>query len=155
MLLPVLVLSVMALNQARLHASDQLSSWRGGGFGMFATVDRDLTRQVKATVTLNTGEVVKVQWSSVSKYFAANAGRADALSDATALPSQHNLENIASLLSAVRWTVSNGQASAVQGNSGTTFSAANFHVTVYGATYDKTTNVVTPVLLSEWRGKRA
>lgn len=155
MLFPVIILSVMALNQARLHATDQLSSWRGGGFGMFATVDRDYVRSVHVAVTGGAGEIFTVRWSSVASFFSADASRSEALTDAKALPSQHNLREIALLLAGLTWEVNGTELIAVKDRSGKTIPSSSFAVKIYGVTYDKTTDQVTPSLLSEWRGSRS
>ena len=44
--LPVILLVVVAVNQMRLALTGELTSWKGGGFGMFATTDRPGTRYV-------------------------------------------------------------------------------------------------------------
>lgn len=45
--LPVLLLSLVAVHQIRLARSSDLTAWKGGGFGMFSTLDRPRARQVR------------------------------------------------------------------------------------------------------------
>jgi hypothetical protein len=48
---PVLLLIAVAVNQIRLaHAAD-ISPWKGGGFGMFASTDGGMNRNIRAIVT--------------------------------------------------------------------------------------------------------
>lgn len=44
---PTLVLVLVALNQIRLARTTDLTPWKGGGFGMFSTIDRPRARQVR------------------------------------------------------------------------------------------------------------
>lgn len=45
--LPVAVLVLVALNQIRLATTTDLTAWKGGGFGMFSTIERPETRYVR------------------------------------------------------------------------------------------------------------
>ena len=45
--LPVLLLALVALNQIRIARSTDMTAWKGGGFGMFSTLDRPQARQVR------------------------------------------------------------------------------------------------------------
>ncbi len=45
--IPVVLLSLVALNQIRLAHSSDMTAWKGGGFGMFSTLDRPRARQVR------------------------------------------------------------------------------------------------------------
>ena len=48
--LPLIVLALVALNQVRLAKTTDLSAWKGGGFGMFSTLDRPRARQVRCNL---------------------------------------------------------------------------------------------------------
>ena len=48
--LPAVLLTVVAVNQLRLAHTVSLSSWSGGGFGMFSTTDSPDNRHVHATI---------------------------------------------------------------------------------------------------------
>ena len=45
--LPILLLALVALNQIRITRTTDLTPWKGGGFGMFSTLDRPRARQVR------------------------------------------------------------------------------------------------------------
>ncbi|MGH0034567.1 MAG: hypothetical protein ACQGVK_06030 [Myxococcota bacterium] len=46
--LPAILLAAIALHQIARVEWASLAPWKGGGFGMFATSDRSLTRRVRA-----------------------------------------------------------------------------------------------------------
>ena len=48
--LPVVLLALVALNQIRIAKTTDLTAWKGGGFGMFSTLDRPRARQVRIHV---------------------------------------------------------------------------------------------------------
>ena len=50
MLLPPLLLVVVALGQVTLAKTVGLTAWKGGGFGMFSTLDHGAYRGVVATI---------------------------------------------------------------------------------------------------------
>ena len=45
--LPILLLLFVAANQMRIARSTAMTAWKGGGFGMFSTLDRPSARQVR------------------------------------------------------------------------------------------------------------
>jgi hypothetical protein len=49
-IVPVLALALVAANQIRLARTTPLSSWKGGGFGMFATNDSPGSRRLRIVV---------------------------------------------------------------------------------------------------------
>jgi hypothetical protein len=55
--LPVIVLALVALNQVRLAKTTDLSAWKGGGFGMFSTLDRPRARQVRCHLVGGSNDV--------------------------------------------------------------------------------------------------
>ena len=48
--LPVVLLSLVALNQIRIAHNSDMTAWKGGGFGMFSTLDRPRARQVRVHI---------------------------------------------------------------------------------------------------------
>jgi hypothetical protein len=48
--LPVVLLALVALNQIRMAQTTDLTAWKGGGFGMFSTLDRPRARQIRIHV---------------------------------------------------------------------------------------------------------
>jgi hypothetical protein len=55
--IPAVVLTVVALLQLTLAHAGTLTPWKGGGFGMFATVDSRGTRFFRVRVATGDGEV--------------------------------------------------------------------------------------------------
>ena len=47
---PILLLVLVALNQIRMARTTDLTAWKGGGFGMFSTLDRPRARQVRVHI---------------------------------------------------------------------------------------------------------
>jgi hypothetical protein len=152
LVIPVLILPVVALNQARMHADSGLSSWRGGGFGMFATVDRDYYRAFQVTVRSKDGTELKLDWSVVENYLNGDVDRKETYSDARSLPSPERLAAVAELLATRTWQQNNGQVQILSQGNGMHFRAKDFIIKVYGVTYDRTMNRVTPELLATWSG---
>lgn len=54
-LIAPLILIGVAINHQVLTATKNLTAWKGGGFGMFATVDSNSTRRLVATPILSDG----------------------------------------------------------------------------------------------------
>lgn len=54
------ILTAVVLNQHVLTNTKNLTAWKGGGFGMFATVDAGSNRQLIVTPTLRDGSVLEV-----------------------------------------------------------------------------------------------
>ncbi len=54
---PALILSFVALNQIRLAKTTDMTAWKGGGFGMFSTVDRPRARQVRCNLVGGNNDV--------------------------------------------------------------------------------------------------
>ncbi len=48
--LPPTVLILVALNQINLVHRSEITAWKGGGFGMFSTIDRPRARQVRCNL---------------------------------------------------------------------------------------------------------
>lgn len=59
-LLPVFILIVVACTQMTLSSTHDLSPWKGGGFGMFSTVDFPSSRKLKVYFIGENNEKVRV-----------------------------------------------------------------------------------------------
>ena len=68
-----LVLTTIAVRQIVLARTAGLSPWHGGGFGMFASIDRDEWRQLKTTVTACNGDPVFLGSDKVSEILGEEA----------------------------------------------------------------------------------
>ena len=55
--LPAIILVSIAGNQVRLVHSRDLSPWRGGGFGLFSTIDRATERRISCVGIDTEGEI--------------------------------------------------------------------------------------------------
>lgn len=62
-----LVLVVVAGTQVVVANSTDLTAWRGGGFGMFSTIDAHSTRFLRATVTLADGRSLPTDLASLTE----------------------------------------------------------------------------------------
>jgi hypothetical protein len=97
-LLP-LVLILVASHQVWLANTRALSSWKGGGFGMFATVDPSTFRAVRGTFDTTDGPVpfdvyaLEEQGAAARKVFV----------NARALPDERRLAPLADLVTRSRW----------------------------------------------------
>lgn len=62
-----LVLTTVAVRQVVLARTAGLSPWHGGGFGMFASIDRDEWRQLETTLVACDGNPVVLDSDKVSQ----------------------------------------------------------------------------------------
>jgi hypothetical protein len=155
MLLPVLVLIVVALNQARLHSSEGLSSWRGGGFGMFATVDRDTYRDFVIKARLDDGSEAPFAFSQVKKYIDSDTQRSEDWTNLQSFPSQANLLKFANSLEKVKWNLKDKYLVPSSDGTGFYLPSQRMSIDVYIVSFNKDTNKVTPELLTSWKGSQA
>jgi hypothetical protein len=85
---PALLLAVLGLHVAN-RQSDDLSPWKGGGFGMFSTIDSPADRIVRMEVDVGTGMVpvavpAPLEERRVALAAAPSAGRVGAFADEAA-----------------------------------------------------------------------
>jgi len=78
---PTIVLVLVALNQIRLAQTTDLTAWKGGGFGMFSTIDRPRARQVRCHIVGGDKDIP----------FAIPADLNDLEQSAKTLPTERNL----------------------------------------------------------------
>jgi len=97
--LPAALLTLVATNQLRLAATEGLSPWSGGGFGMFSSTDSPGQRHLHAFV----------QNAGIRREVALPADLAETVRRATTLPSRRRLSSLAAELAelesggSVRW----------------------------------------------------
>lgn len=89
--LPAILLVAIALHQMARAEWSSLAPWKGGGFGMFASADRSLTRRVHAWAVTPDGPVP----------LAVPADLENARQRARALPDAKRLARLARLLGPV------------------------------------------------------
>jgi hypothetical protein len=103
---PLLCLGI-ALSQVTLSQTRDLTPWRGGGFGMFATADHPEFRVVHTAFQTADGPV-PVDPFSIEGSHAAVARRA--FVNVRALPDDRRADAWAQILMAARWDVQGGVA---------------------------------------------
>ena len=101
------VLLFVALHQVVLATTADLTPWKGGGFGMFATADRLDTRVVRSYLAVD-GDWIPV--ASESKPRLAAAGHLEALQRLQAQPSRGHAQDWAQALAASGWRHVDGTA---------------------------------------------
>lgn len=84
-LLPAALLIVVAAHQLHLAATEPLTPWKGGGFGMFSSTDRGHNRRLR----------VWVKGPERSEEMAIPRDLTDLAMDALVFPSQGRLERLA------------------------------------------------------------
>lgn len=87
------VLTAVALAQITLTQVEELTPWKGGGFGMFSTIDSPSARVLRLELHTESG-VVPVEIPPSAKR---------AAEEARAMPTQARLEALALELSRLRW----------------------------------------------------
>ncbi|MFG0284756.1 MAG: hypothetical protein ACF8R7_10080 [Phycisphaerales bacterium JB039] len=94
LLAPTFLMCAIALRQMWLATTDTLSPWKGGGFGMFATVDSPGNRFVQICGWTTAGEEVRVRLTA-SMPLDINAGLLKRL---PAYPTEPDLRSLANSL---------------------------------------------------------
>lgn len=160
MLLPVFILVAVAINQPRLYHQDHITSWKGGGFGMFANIDKHSWRPVVITLTTSdrNGENKTTMQVDIRSYLSLMQKDVDLyqhFNDTAALPSQHNLAELASQIASVKFIMDEGPyAIANDQGFGTIISARQVKIEIYRMIYDDPTNRGTYELLTSWDGSK-
>jgi hypothetical protein len=91
---PALLLAVLA-SHVSLRTSANLTPWKGGGFGMFSTIDSPATRQVRVDLQGDDGETP----------VAVPAGFTALANEVRAAPSTERLADLARSLAGQAWVV--------------------------------------------------
>lgn len=160
MLLPVIILLGVALNQPRLYLQENITSWKGGGFGMFANIDKHSWRPVVVTITLKdrNGENERTMQIDIRSYlslFQDDIDKNQHFNDTQALPSQHNLSVLAEQFAEYRYIMDRGDyAIANNDGFGTPISPRQIKIEVYKLKYDDPTNKFSYELITTWDGSR-
>lgn len=105
---PVLLVAIAAF-QIYLAQSETLSAWKGGGFGMFSTVDQPQSRWVRAHMETASDRHVLLLGSPATD----PPGLGRMVRRARAMPSQGALDDLAAAVGHASWTVDQGQLRAV------------------------------------------
>ncbi len=92
------LLSLVALGQIALTRVEGLTPWKGGGFGMFSTIDSTSARLLRLELRTDQGLVSVALPPAVRQ----------PASELRAMPSQARLEALAHRLAALRWIIAPG-----------------------------------------------
>ena len=87
LLVPTVLLGI-ALNQMRMVRSVNLSPWKGGGFGMFSTIDSPYSRRILCTARMEDGSYVGIDLESCVDLVSE-------LQELRTLPTERSLERFA------------------------------------------------------------
>ncbi|MGA1248713.1 MAG: hypothetical protein ACO3XJ_06400 [Candidatus Nanopelagicales bacterium] len=161
MLVPVIVLIAVALNEPRLYHQENLTSWKGGGFGMFATIDKHSWRPVvvKLTFTDRDGGNEKVIQVDIRSYLDAiknDADKSQHLEDTRSLPTQHNLGVLANQLAEFKYITDQGDFAFVSTQGfGVPISPRQISIELYRVIYDDPTNRGTYELITTWNSRNS
>jgi hypothetical protein len=158
-LIPALILVLVGINQAYSHSANQLSAWKGGGFGMFSGVDRDYYRVFRAQANDQAGNTIALDMDSIDKAFESgfSIDFQQMYEDARSHPTDARLQEMINVMGKALWTRSeDGKSAAVSrwndGGRGT-FATATIDIQLYAMTYDQTTNMVEPELIKSYSGE--
>lgn len=157
-LAPLLCLGI-ALSQVTLAQTRDLTPWRGGGFGMFATADHPEFRVVHSAFQTADGPV-PVDPFSIEGSHAAGARRA--FVNVRALPDDRRVDVWGQVLLAARWNVEDGvvvfdawhdpEASrpiAAPADTATELGAHELVTSVWRLEYDRSSLQAQPVLVAQ------
>lgn len=160
MFVPVLTLILVALNEPRLYHQENLTSWKGGGFGMFATIDKHSWRPVVISLTFSDrdGENKRVIQVDIRSYLDAIENDVDKLQhfeDTQSLPTQHNLSVLASQLAEMKFVTDQGEfAIANTQGFGSPVTARQITIEIFRLKYDDATNRGTYESITSWNSGR-
>jgi hypothetical protein len=96
------LLVVVAFTQLYLAHQHDLSTWKGGGFGMFAAIDAPGNRFVRTTIVTEQGE----EWAAdVAALERESQAAPSILVRAQSMPDRRALEAVAELVGSEQWVV--------------------------------------------------
>ena len=98
--IPIVLIAVAGIQQVSVRTA-HLSPWKGGGFGMFSTVDDPNTRQLHVHA-LRQGQAIPIMLDDVAEIRPEITG---VLTRARYVPTHRNLEAAAQELLTVQWIV--------------------------------------------------
>lgn len=99
------LLVLVAVRQIYLAQTEDLTFWKGGGFGMFSSVDPLRNRILRSYLITHSGEFL------LSNY---QAGEIEYLeSRATSIPNEKNLTRLARSIAAKKWVLQAGRVRSV------------------------------------------
>lgn len=106
LIVPV-ALTLVASTQIFLAHTAELTAWKGGGFGMFATPDRHDHRAVRATVETDQGTI---ELDLYSMRLASSPEDRKRFTNARALPRDRELARLHEVIARSDWAIEDGVA---------------------------------------------
>lgn len=153
------VLILVALHQLHHATSNELSSWKGGGFGMFASLDSPSNRAVRLDLETDRGRI-PAKIHGLDDHSEADE---TAFVNARALPDDRRMGHLAARVVEHRWHVVDGVARVDEARGapgpglvlvdedGTELTVSGAEVRVYGIEYRRRGGVIEPRLLATYR----
>ena len=143
--LPPAILAAVAINHLVLSQTSDLSPWKGGGFGMFATVDSPARRFLSGHLAAD-GKVLPIS-------LPGDDAAGDALTGALTLPSPERLDRLTDVLARREWYLNpaTGTATPRSGRGGTDrrIRPQAIRLEVYRVLFNRETLEVERLLLAE------
>ena len=155
-LLPAGVLLLVALSQVVVASNTHLTPWRGGGFGMFSTLDNHDQRFLRVTATTAAGDELPIDVHSLLEAGPLAEG---ALVHARARPTQHTLAAAVDAIANYDLAIKEGVALVSENrevaglprpNGEVLEDIALINVKVYRVWFDRGNSVLLPELLMEY-----
>jgi hypothetical protein len=148
-MLAPLVLVAVATTQVIVASTTNLTPWRGGGFGMFSTLDGQSERFLRITATMADGTSIPVQTVDL---FAPSSPLLDEALAARANPSQRHLNALAAGIAA--HLAIEGELAIVpdiaSSDAKPRADVADVHLSVWRIIYGREDGRVSPQMVAEW-----
>lgn len=154
LLVPV-VLVLLATNQVLIASTTDLTPWRGGGFGMFSTLDNHDQRFLRITAVTESGDAVAVDARALSR---DESPVREEFVRARARPTTGNLDALAAAIAAAELRIDDGVAAPPDAEAEDADAAGSqvvlddvevVELTVYRAWFDRDVDTLVPEVLVE------
>lgn len=151
------IAAAIAVGQVALATTTELSPWRGGGFGMFSTIDAHHQRFVRLTATTASGEAVPLDPATFTSVPLLDE-RERAV---RANPTEANFAALHRRIAATRWVSRDGVGlpAAAASTHGSGPASALFidevHLKVYRLEFAQDTGRLTPIELAVFTSRPA
>lgn len=107
------LLCAVALGQRYLAEAHELDSWKGGGFGMYASMHAKGNRFVSVTVTLGDGSQQRIGPRALEAWLPMSGRMARTREAVLMMPSESRVRNLARALAEANWVLAAGSATPV------------------------------------------
>ncbi len=100
---PCILLSMVAFYQYHRVHSSNLNPWKGGGFGMFSSINPVYKRKLSVSLVAADGKVVRIPLDSIVRSFSSASEVAQLRAKLVMEPSYERVKQMASTLARVEW----------------------------------------------------